>query len=328
MAPLTSVRSLADEYRGKANSTMDRRKRTALAAAGMSGVLLLSACAGEGEGLLDEAGGGDDKEIEIALIAWEEAIAVTHMWEAVLEEKGYDVTITEVDVAPAFEGVAAGEMDLYLDMWLPVTHHEFMDEYRGQIETLGAWYDNAVLTLAVPGYMEDVHAIDDLPGRGGELDGTIVGIEPDAGLTRVTEEETMPGYQLDDEFDLVASSGASMMDELGQAISQEEPIVVTLWRPHPAYAQHDLKDLEDPQGLMGDTESLHSVGREGFSEDYPELTEWLQSWTMDDEELASLEVLTVGPEVADPEAGARQWLADNPFFLERTLGEDAEGLEF
>lgn len=307
---------------------MDSRRRGAgLAAAGMSGVLLLTSCT---DGGVNEGpdGGEDLKEIDIALIAWEEAVAVTHMWEAVLEEKGYDVTITEVDLAPAFQGVADGELDLYLDMWLPVTHHEYMEEHRDRIESLGSWYDNATLTLTVPEYMEDVRSIDDLPQHADALGGTIVGIEPDAGLTQVTRDQAMPGYLLDGDFELETSSGSTMMAELDSAIANEEPIVVTLWRPHPAYAQYDLRDLEDPQGAMGGTESVHSIGRSGFAEDYPELTEWVRNWTMDDQELASLEALTVGPGVTDPEEGARQWLSQNPLFLERTLVEDAAGLEF
>ncbi|PWV48623.1 glycine betaine ABC transporter substrate-binding protein [Nocardiopsis sp. L17-MgMaSL7] len=304
-----------------------KRRGTGLAAAGLSGVLLLSACSGEaGSGAPDD--GDDLREVNIALIAWEEAVAVTHMWEAVLEEKGYDVTVTEVDVAPAFQGVADGELDLYLDMWLPVTHHEYMEQHRDSIESLGSWYDNAVLTLTVPEYMEDVREIDDLPARADDLGGTIVGIEPGAGLTQVTRDQAMPLYGLEEDFELETSSGGEMMRRLDEAIMEERPIVVTLWRPHPAYAQYELRDLEDPQGGMGGTEGLHSIGRAGFSEDYPELAEWMRNWTMDDEELASLEALTVGPGVTDPAAGARQWLAQNPLFLERTLMDDAEGLEF
>ncbi|MEE2042657.1 glycine betaine ABC transporter substrate-binding protein, partial [Nocardiopsis tropica] len=176
--------------------------------------------------------------------------------------------------------------------------------------------------------MEDVNSIADLTDHAEELGGQIFGIDPGAGLTRVTKEEAMPGYGLDEDFELVESSTAAMLAELDSAIAEEEPIVVTLWRPHPAYAQHDLKDLEDPEGLMGDAEQIHAVGRDGFSEEYPELSEWIGNWEMTDDELASLEVLTVGEDVDDPQAGARTWLSENPEFLERTLGEAAEGLEF
>lgn len=306
-----------------------RKRMTGLAAAGMSGVLLLSACGGGGE---DLTGGSDSeeggKDISIALIAWEEAIATTAMWEVILQEKGYNVDVTDVDVAPAFQGVANGDVDLYLDTWLPATHEQYWNDYGDQIEDLGSWYDNAILTLTVPTYMEDVNSIPDLLDHADELDNRIVGIDPGAGLTDTTQNSAMPGYGLDDEFELVTSSGAAMLAELDSAITDEEPIVVTLWRPHPAYAQHDLKDLEDPEGLMGEAESIHSIGREGFGEDFPDVAGWIENWTMDDDELATLEVLTLDEHEDDPQEGARVWLSENPEFLERTLGEDAEGLEF
>ncbi|MFB8763729.1 glycine betaine ABC transporter substrate-binding protein [Nocardiopsis alba] len=310
---------------------MDVRKRmTGLAAAGMSGVLLLTAC-GNGEDLTggsDDAGNGGGGSIDIGLIAWEEAIAVTNMWKVVLEEKGYDVTLTDVDVAPLFQGLENGDVDLYLDVWLPTTHADYWEDYGSDLEKINTWYDNAVLTLTVPEYMEDVNSIADLPEYTDELGNRIVGIDPGAGLTRVTKEEAMPGYGLDEGFELVESSSAAMLAELDSAIAEEEPIVVTLWRPHPVYAKHDLKDLEDPEGLMGDAETLHSVGREGFGSDYPEIDGWLRDWEMSDEELADLSVKVIDEYEGDPEEGARVWLSENPGFLERTLGADAEGLEF
>ena len=307
-----------------------RKRMTGLAAAGMSGALLLTACGGGGE---DLTGGSDEaaedaQEISIALIAWEDAIAVTALWEVILEEKGYDVEVTDVDVAPAFQGVANGDMDLYLDTWLPATHEQYWDDYGDDMEDLGSWYDNAILTLTVPTYMEDVNSIPDLLDHADDLDNRIVGIDPGAGLTDTTENDAMPGYGLDEDFELVTSSGAAMLAELDGAITDEEPIVVTLWRPHPAYAQHDLKDLEDPEGLMGDAETIHAVGRDGFGDDYPELAGWIDDWTLSSDELAELQVLTLEEYEDDTQEGARVWLSDNPDFLERTLGDAAEDLDF
>ncbi|MFD6099505.1 glycine betaine ABC transporter substrate-binding protein [Nocardiopsis flavescens] len=309
-----------------------RKRAAALSAAGMSTVLLLTACGGGGDQSLTGPGegeeGGGGQAVNIALIAWEEAIATTAMWQVILEEKGYDVTVTDVDVAPMYQGAANGDVDLFLDTWLPVTHADYWEDYGDDLEDLGTWYDNAKLTITVPSYVEDVNSIEDLAGSADEFGGRIVGIESGAGLTRVTKEEAMPGYGLDGEYELVESSTAAMLAELDSAIAEEEPIVVTLWRPHPAYAKHDLKDLEDPEGLMGDAEEIHAVGRAGFGEDFPELSQWLQDWEMTDDELATLEVLTLEDHKDDPQAGARAWLADNPEFLERTLGDDAEGLDF
>ncbi|GAB2481479.1 glycine betaine ABC transporter substrate-binding protein [Nocardiopsis aegyptia] len=308
------------------------KRFASFAALGLSSVLMLTACGNDGgsglaEGPEEEEGAGGG-EINIALIPWEEDIAATNMWKVLLEEKGYDVTVTDLDVAPVFQGAANGDVDLFLDTWLPVTHADYWDEYGDQLEDLGAWYDNAKLTLTVPTYMEDVNSIEDLPDVAGDLDNRIVGIESGSGLVRVTKEEAMPGYGLDEDFELIESSTSAMLAELDSAYQEEEPIVVTLWRPHIAYSQYDLKDLEDPEGLMGDAETVHSIGREGFAEDFPEVAEWLGDFTMSDEELGALEVATLEDYEDDPEEGARVWLSENPEFVERTLGEAAEGVEF
>ena len=301
-----------------------------LVAAGMSGVLLLTACGDDGQEPTSDnnEAAQDAQEIDLAVIAWEEAIATTAMWEVILEEKGYDVDVTEMDAASVFQGLENGDVDAYLDAWLPSTHGEFWNDYGDGLEDLGVWYDNAVLTLTVPGYMEGINEIPDLVDHAEELDHRIVGIDPGAGLTRVTEEEVMPGYGLDGQFELVTSSDTAMQAELDSAVTGEEPIVVTLWHPHPAYAQHDLKDLEDPQGLMGEPETLHAAGRDGFTEEYPVLSGWLENWQMSDTELSELAVFALAEYEDDPQEGARVWLGANPEFVERTLGEDAEGLVF
>ena len=99
------------------------------------------------------------------------------MWKVILEELDYEVTITEVDVAPMYQGVANGDIDMFLDTWLPLTHGDYWEEYGEQVEDLGAWYDNAVLTLTVPSYVDEVDSIADLADHADLFGGRIVGIE-------------------------------------------------------------------------------------------------------------------------------------------------------
>ncbi|MFC7328303.1 glycine betaine ABC transporter substrate-binding protein [Marinactinospora rubrisoli] len=291
--------------------------------------LLATACNGEGGGVATGPQDGDPagQEISIGMIPWEEDIAVTNLWKVVLEEKGYDVTIENVDVAPLYEGMAGGDVDLFLDTWLPDTHGDYWEQYQDQLEDIGTWYDEATLELTVPSYVEDVDSIADLQGREDEFGGEIVGIEAGSGLVRTVKENAIPGYGLED-YQLVESSTAAMLTELESAINAEEPIVVTLWRPHIAYAQYDLKDLEDPEGLMGEGEQIHMVGRSGFGADFPELNGWLQNFRLTDEQLGELEQSVLVDHEDDEEEGARAWLRENPGFLEEVMGEDAADLSF
>ncbi|MFC4563655.1 glycine betaine ABC transporter substrate-binding protein [Nocardiopsis mangrovi] len=300
-----------------------------IGAAAVSLTLLAGAC-GSGGGVATgpEEGEGEGQEITIGLIPWEEDIAVTHLWKAVLEEKGYTVNIENVDVAPMYEGTANGDIDLFLDTWLPITHADYWEEYGDRLEDLGTWNDNASLQITVPSYVEDINSIADLKGNADMFDGRIVGIESGSGLVQTTKDSAIPAYDLGDEYELVESSTPAMLQELETAIADEEPIVVTLWRPHIEYSKYDLKDLEDPEGAMGEAESIHMVGREGFGADYEELNGWLSNFTLDDDQLQALETAVLIDHEGDEEAGARAWLADNPDFLPEVMGDDAEGLDF
>lgn len=274
---------------------------------------------GDGGASGGEAAGGT---IKIGWIPWDEDIAATYLWKRVLEDEGYTVELTQLDVAPVFEGVASGDLDLFLDAWLPSTHEDYWAEYGDRLEDLAVWYDNGLLTWAVPEYM-DVDSIEDLAGLEGELDGRIVGIEPGAGLTRVSREAVMPGYGLD-AFELVEGSTPAMLAELERAIKDEAPIVVTLWRPHWAYSVFPIKDLADPEGALGEAEEIHAVARVGFSDDFPEVAEWMAAFRMNDDQLAGLEDLVLNEYGAgQEEAAVDEWLsdADNRALVDGWLGK-------
>jgi glycine betaine/proline transport system substrate-binding protein len=265
--------------------------------------------ADEEEGALQGTDVGDGRAIEIGWIPWEEDIAVTNLWQVILEENGFEVTQTQTDVGPVFDGVATGELDLFLDAWLPSTHEDYWEQYSDQVEDLGAWLDEAPLTWVVPEYVEDINSIEDLQGNAEMFGGQIIGIEPGSGLARISEEEVMPTYGLEDEYTHVTSSTAAMLAELDAAISAEEPVLVTLWEPHPAYGRFELKNLEDPENALGDPDEIRNIAREGFSEEFPEVAQAMENMEIDADTLAGL---TVSVLEADTELdGAQEWLEEN-----------------
>jgi glycine betaine/proline transport system substrate-binding protein len=321
-----------------------QRSKVRWLAAGIAAALLLTACgdddgiddgddtaapadngdaADNGEGL-QGSDIGDGREVVIGWIPWEEDIAVTNLWHVILEENGFEVTQTQTDVAPVFDGVATGELDLFLDAWLPSTHEDYWDEYSDQVEDLGPWLDEAPLTWVVPEYVEDINSIADLQGNADMFGGTIVGIEPGSGLARISEEEVIPAYGLEGEFEQVTSSTAGMLAELEAAIANEEPIVVTLWEPHPAYGRFELKNLEDPENALGDPDEIRSIARQGFSDDFPEVAQALENMEFDAGTLAELEVIVL-EEAADELTGAREWLEANLDYVRPWL--EGTGLE-
>lgn len=280
-------------------------------------IVLVTACGSNsttsGEATNPEKGetkeeGNKKKEITIGYIPWDEDVAVTFLWKALLEEKGYKVKTVQADVAPVFSGVAQGNIDLFLDVWMPSTHASYMDKFGDDLKVLGTWYDQADNGLAVPDYM-DVQSIEDLKNHKNELKGKIIGIEPGAGLMRLSR-EAIPGYGLND-WTLVESSTPAMLAELDKAVSNKEPIVVTLWRPHWAFQKYNLRYLEDPKNLMNPNgaEELQAISRKEFSTDYPEVAKWLGKFTISSDQLAKLE-----SEINDSKneaEGVKKWISGN-----------------
>lgn len=95
------------------------------------------------------------KSIKIGYINWDEDVATTHLWKKILEAKGYSVKMTQVsDAGPVYVGLDKGDIDLYLDSWLPATHKTYWAKYGKDLTKIVKWYDSAPLTIAVPKYMK------------------------------------------------------------------------------------------------------------------------------------------------------------------------------
>ncbi|MGM0435958.1 MAG: glycine betaine ABC transporter substrate-binding protein [Bacillota bacterium] len=135
----------------------------------------------------------------------------------------------------------------------------------------------------------------------------IVGIESGAGIMSATD-TAIETYDL--EMELLTSSGPAMVSALGDAIENEEWIVVTGWSPHYKFAEYDLKYLEDPEGVYGDVENIHTVARKNLSSDDPELTTFLENFYMSDMELGGL-MGDIAASDDDAIEVARAWAADN-----------------
>ncbi|MCP2182760.1 glycine betaine ABC transporter substrate-binding protein [Prauserella alba] len=284
-------------------------------------VMVVGACGG-GD---DESGGGGGEgggnDLTIGYIAWDENIALANLFKAELDERGYNVSLRQLDVAPTWQAVAQGEVDLFQDAWLPVTHSDYWEQYKDQVEDLGVWYDQATLDIAVPSYVKNVNSIADLKQHAGQFDGKITGIEPGAGETRLVETKMIPDYGLGSAMTLQKSSTTAMLSALDRAIQNKEPIVVTLWHPHWAYSRYDLKDLKDPKGSMGEAEKLHMIGREGFGEDFPELTRVIKNFSLTDKQLEELENTIQEAGQGQELQAAGQWAQQNKQLMDEAFGQ-------
>ncbi|MEW9675034.1 glycine betaine ABC transporter substrate-binding protein [Lentibacillus sp. L22] len=163
---------------------------------------------------------------------------------------------------------------------------------------------------------------------GEAVDYTITGIEPGAGIT-VTTEKALKEYDNLKGWDVEEASTAAMMEELGKAIDKEEPIVVTGWNPHWMFAKYpDMKYLDDPKGVYGETEVIKTLARKGLKEDKPEAYKLLDQfqWEVEDMEDIMYEATKSGADIDDV---AKEWVEENPDKVDEwTKGvDDVDGEE-
>jgi len=211
-----------------------------------------------------------DKTVKIGWTAWSDAEFVTKLAKRILEDRmDYEVELLQTDIAPQYQGLSTGSLDVMLMSWQPGTHADYIEKVGTDVVTLGILYTHARLGWAVPSYIPEdmVGSIDDLKKEevNDKLDGTITGIDPGAGLTRLSK-QVIEDYGLDD-YELQISSGAGMTAALERAVRRDDWIVVTAWSPHWMFGAYDLRYLEDPQGVLGSYERVVALSRKGFYQD-------------------------------------------------------------
>lgn len=140
-----------------------------------------------------------------------------------------------------------------------------------------------------------------------QLDYTITGIEPGAGITQqalnsLEEYENLEGWEL------LESSTVGMIGALDNAIKNEEPIIVTGWTPHWMFSGYDIKYLEDPKGVFGGAENINTIVRLGLEEDMPSAYTVLDRFYWEPSDME--EVMYEAQDIPFEEA-AHNWIENN-----------------
>jgi len=104
---------------------------------------------------------GNGETVNLVYVAWDTEIASTNVIGKVLEDNGYKVKLSQVEVGPMFAGIANGSADGMVSAWLPSTHKKYYDQYKNDFVDLGANLHGTRNGLVVPKYMK-IDSIEDL----------------------------------------------------------------------------------------------------------------------------------------------------------------------
>lgn len=271
---------------------------------GVSLVLLFTSCnGGQKKGAQKE----NKKEITIGYVdGWAEGVAITYITRSILIKEGYDVKLKNAAVDLLFASMSQGDVDVYMDVWMPVTHKEKVAKFKNKIEYLGTNYDKAKLGLVVPSYVT-INSVSELEAHKDKFDSKIIGIEKGAGMTAKTE-KLIKEYNLD--FKQINSSTVAMLSEVKKAISKKEWIVFCGWAPHWMFSRFDLKFLVDAKNMYGDEEKIMTYSRKGLKEDDPQLASFFSKFSLNTEQISTL--LNEMEKGTNKEEVAQKWVDANP----------------
>lgn len=254
--------------------------------------------------------------VRFVYVSWIEGIAMTHVMKVLVEDSlGYEAPLVQAGGAAfAFSAVSEGDADVFLDAWLPTTHGPLWDQYGDRLVDLGPIYDSTTVGLVVPDYVGIKH-VRDLGQIRGALEGEIVGIESGAAINDQTQ-EVLAQYGLAEQFDVVSSSDAAMVSALRRATNNQEPVVITGWKPHWMWGRFDLRYLQGARtgdtDVFGEPENIHKLVRPGFRDEMPaDVVALLEAAHLGEAAMTGL-MTRFRPGEENPLDTARRWIQDHP----------------
>lgn len=271
-----------------------------------------------------------EETIEFGRVEWPGVTVKTEVARTILEELGYETDVTAAGQEVIFQGMSAGDIDLFMGVWLPTMEVTFTPhEEEGTIETITTNLEEALYTTYVPEYVYEagVQSMDDLSDYAEEFDYEYYGLEPgNDGNQLIQEAKEDSTYDLAD-WELIESSEAGMLTEVERQTANEEWIAFHGWEPHYMNVLYDIKPLEDPENIWGEADRVDTAMREGYAEEQPNVyqlmsqivveTEWQDEW-----------ILEYGHEGRDADEVAEEWVAENleeiEFWLEDVTTADGE----
>ncbi|MFP3459669.1 glycine betaine ABC transporter substrate-binding protein [Arthrobacter globiformis] len=264
----------------------------------------VAACSGVSTTASNSA--ASDKTITVATVAgYDDTVAVNGLWQQLLSEHGYTLQTKQVDLAAGFSAVARGDLDGYLDAWLPSTHGTYVDKYKDKLQILDKpFFANDRLVLVAPKSVPE-NTISEVVQNAAKYDSKIVGIEAGSGEMKILP-DVLNKYGATDKLNIVAGSTPATLAALKDAAAKNKPLVATLWTPHWAFSEMPIKVLTDDMGAWPKPDGSFVVLSKKFAAKDPEVVKWMSNFKITDDQFASL-MLAVS-QAKDPVEGAKKWL--------------------
>lgn len=262
-----------------------------------------------------EAGNETTETISFGVTPWTSTIPPTEIATLIIEDMGYEVEHTGADVGSVFVGLSRGDLDIFMDSWLPM-HNNYLEEYSDSVSDTAVSYPEAETGWTVPTYLDDINSVEDIVGNEELFNNEMYGIEEGASATEESN-ELIEAYELD--MTQVASSEGGMLAEAQRKMQQEDPVVIYGWRPHTMFNKFDLKVLSNEKGFF-ETSSVHVVTNNELQEKAPEVYQFISNWNISIDDVEEM-IVEIEEEGKDATEVAQEWIDNNEDKINEMIGE-------
>lgn len=261
---------------------------------------------------------GCDKVI-FSDVGWTDITATTAATSLVLEALGYETETQVLSVPVTYEGMASGDIDVFLGNWMPTMESNIAPYLEAKtVDSVRANLEGAKYTLATNAKGAELGIKDfaDIAAHAADLDGKIYGIEAgNDGNKLILDMIEKDAFGLKTAgIELVESSEQGMLAEVARADADGKAIIFLGWEPHPMNANFTMSYLTGGDDFFGPNfggATVYTNTRGGYVTECPNTGKLLNnlsfSLAMENEIMGA--ILNDG---TDPREAAKSWLAGHP----------------
>ena len=259
--------------------------------------------------------------VKMADPGWSDIAATNAIAGVLLDGMGYKAKVDTLAVPIAYGGLKDGQVDVFLGNWMPA-QQGFYDKFvaNGDVTQLTKNLDGTEFTLAVPDYVWDagVHNFADLNKFADKFGKKLYGIGSGA-PANLSLQTIIKKNEFDlGQWKLVESSEQAMLAEVSRNVKKQSFVVFLGWTPHPMNVQLKMHYLKGGEAYFGDTGSVYTLTRKGYSQACPNVGKLLTNLSFTQEMENSIMAEVVNKKITNTEA-AKAWIKANPAVLDKWL---------
>ena len=260
---------------------------------------------------------GCDK-VTLSDVGWTDITSTTAVTAAILTALGYQTEIQVLSVPVTYEGLASGDIDIFLGNWMPTMASNIQPYLDAKtVDSVRANLEGAKYTLATnaAGDALGIKDFKDIAAHAKDLDGKVYGIEAgNDGNKLIIDMIDKDAFGLKTAgVELVESSEQGMLAQVAKEDQAQKPIIFLGWEPHPMNKNFKMTYLTGGDDYFGPNlggATVFTNTRGGYVTECPNTGKLLTNlvFSLEMENAIMGAILDDGK---DPAVAAKDWMTAN-----------------